>query len=153
MQFRVLGPLEVETDAGTVTVTGARPRALLVALLLAPRVVVPVHRLTEAVWGDDPPVHAEGAVQTTVARLRRALGSAAACVVTKPPGYLLAVDDEAVDAALFESLCRAGRTSLPAPSRRPLCWTRPLSSGVVPPTASSPRRSRPRRPPGWTSCT
>jgi hypothetical protein len=33
MRFKVLGPLEIETDDGPLVVTGRRPRALLVALL------------------------------------------------------------------------------------------------------------------------
>ena len=36
MRFRVLGPLEIESDDGPVASLGQRPRALLTALLLQP---------------------------------------------------------------------------------------------------------------------
>ncbi len=50
MLFRVLGPLAVEPDTGPLVLAGARSRALLTALLLAPGKLVPVHRLAEALW-------------------------------------------------------------------------------------------------------
>ena len=76
MLFRVLGPLEVRTDGGPVLLGGARTRALLVALLLTPRELVPAHRLAQAVWGDGEPANVENAVHSAVSRLRRALGPA-----------------------------------------------------------------------------
>jgi DNA-binding SARP family transcriptional activator len=50
MRFKVLGPLEIETDDAPLVGTGRRPRALLVALLLKPRVVVSTARLVDALW-------------------------------------------------------------------------------------------------------
>ena len=55
MQFRVLGPLEVRTDAGPVVPRGARSRAQLTALLLSPGQLVPAHRLARALWADTSP--------------------------------------------------------------------------------------------------
>ena len=113
MLFKVLGPLEVELAADDVVVPGgARARALLAALLLRPGAVVPVHRLAEVVWGDAQPESVENAVHVTVARLRRALGAAGACVVTRAPGYLLDLRGARVDADLFEEWCRAARTRM-----------------------------------------
>ena len=78
MRFRVLGPLEVEDDAGDeITVPGQRPRALLTALLLDPGAVVPVERLIDALWGEEPPAAPVNAMQQVVARLRARLASAA----------------------------------------------------------------------------
>ena len=48
MWFRVLGPLEIDGDAGPVAVSGVRPRALLTALLLQPGTTVTSDRLVEA---------------------------------------------------------------------------------------------------------
>ena len=93
---------------------GARARALLAALLLRPGAVVPVHRLAEVVWGEAQPESVENAVHVTVARLRRALGAAGACVVTRAPGYLLDLRGARVDADLFEEWCRAARTRMDA---------------------------------------
>src|ERR1044072_8293043 len=98
MRFRVLGPLEVETDDGPVVVAGRRPRALLVVLLLQPGAVVSTDRLMDALWGADLPASPPNALQQVVARLRARLGGWADCVHTGPGGYLLAAADDAVDA-------------------------------------------------------
>ena len=84
MLFRVLGPLEIEGDDGQVQVAGRRPRALLTALLLQPNLVVPVDRLVDAVWGEEPPDAPANALQQIVTRLRSRLGPGADCLVTAP---------------------------------------------------------------------
>ena len=107
MLFRVLGPLEVRTDGGPAVLGGARSRALLTALLLTPRELVPVHRLAQALWPQDEPGNVDNAVHSAVSRLRRALGPAGGLVVTRPPGYLLDVARGSVDAEVFEARLRA----------------------------------------------
>jgi predicted ATPase/DNA-binding SARP family transcriptional activator len=107
MLFRVLGPLEVETDSGPVALTGARPRALLTALLLQPRTVVPAHRLISALWGERLPEDATNALHQAVGRLRRQLGDDV--VTTHPAGYRLACSPAAVDAERFEADYQAAR--------------------------------------------
>ena len=54
-EFRVLGPLEVLVDGTPVPLGGPRQRALLALLLAQANEVVPVDRLIDGVWGDDPP--------------------------------------------------------------------------------------------------
>ena len=67
MEFRLLGPVEVLGDDGEpVTVPGKRPRALLALLLLHPNQALSTERLIDAVWGDDPPPSARGALQVHV---------------------------------------------------------------------------------------
>ncbi len=51
MEFAILGPLEVRTDAGAVPLGGAKPRALLAALLLHPNEPVEAEALAVALWG------------------------------------------------------------------------------------------------------
>ena len=51
MRYRVLGPLEVETDNGPVTLGGQKERLLLALLLARPNQVVPVEALVEGLWG------------------------------------------------------------------------------------------------------
>ncbi len=113
MRFRVLGPLEVEGDTGTVAVSGQRPRALLTALLLDPGAVVPLDRLIDALWGEDSPGAPGNALQQVVARLRGRLAAAgdgaAEVLVTVPGGYRLAVPAESVDAEEFERDFRRSR--------------------------------------------
>jgi predicted ATPase/DNA-binding SARP family transcriptional activator len=103
MLFRVLGPVEVQTDAGSIVVSGGRSRAVLAALLMAPDAVLSVDRLADALWGDDPPSNVANAVHAAVSRLRRALGPLGGLVVTRPPGYLLRIDRSEIDAERFES--------------------------------------------------
>ena len=112
MLFRVLGPLQVESDAGVVVPGGARSRALLTALLLDPGALVPLDRLAEAVWPGEPPADVGNGVHTTVSRLRRALGPVGTLVRTRPPGYLLDVGRDAVDAELFEAGVREATARL-----------------------------------------
>ena len=44
MQFRILGPLEVSSAGGEVSLGGPKPRALLAVLLLHANEVVPADR-------------------------------------------------------------------------------------------------------------
>jgi DNA-binding SARP family transcriptional activator len=74
LQFRVLGPLEVLVDGTPARLGGPRQRALLALLLVHANEVVPVARLVDEVWGDDPPVTAGNVLQTYVSQLRKALG-------------------------------------------------------------------------------
>jgi predicted ATPase/DNA-binding SARP family transcriptional activator len=107
VEFRVLGPLEVVADDGApVPLGGPRRRSLLALLLIDANGVVPVDRLVDGIWGEDPPATAHGALQVHVHALRKALG--ADRIVTRPPGYVLRVDEEELDAHRFERLVAAG---------------------------------------------
>ncbi|SDZ02149.1 Predicted ATPase [Geodermatophilus africanus] len=110
MQFRVLGPIEVDTGDGAVrTPGGAQGRALLTALVLQGGALVPTHRLAEAMWGEQPPADVDNAVHVAVRRLRLGLGPAGTRLVTGPRGYRLDLRGEPTDADLFEEDCRAAR--------------------------------------------
>lgn len=109
IEFRVLGPLEAEADGTTVALQGRRLRALLTALLLEPGNVMPIPRLVDALWGERPPDAATNALHQVVSRLRTKLGAAGDLVRTRPPGYLLYVDDASIDAGRFEARFRAAR--------------------------------------------
>ncbi|MFB6398035.1 BTAD domain-containing putative transcriptional regulator, partial [Polymorphospora sp. 2-325] len=111
MQFGVLGPLAVTTDAGgPVTVPGAKVRALLADLLANRNQVVSADRLIDDLWGDAPPANAAGALQVRVSQLRKALDDAEPgardLVESRPPGYVLRTT--AVDADRFAELSGAG---------------------------------------------
>src|SRR5512132_893666 len=111
MDFEILGPLEVRDQAGNpIPIPGGRERALLAALLVHAGEVISVDRLIEDLWGQQPPVHATNALQAVVSRVRRALGPAGQeLLVTRAPGYVLAVEPDRVDAGRFEQLVAAGR--------------------------------------------
>ncbi len=109
LDFGVLGPLEVRIEGRAVQVRGVRQRALLAALLLRRGAAVPFPVLLDEVFGQAPLDDARNALQTSVARLRSALGPAAAAVVTRAPGYLLDVPAERVDAERFAALLARAR--------------------------------------------
>ncbi|MFF9852756.1 BTAD domain-containing putative transcriptional regulator [Streptomyces litmocidini] len=111
MIFRLLGPLAT-TDATGAPVPasgGPKVRALLARLLLDAGRTVPVERLLDGLYGDEPPAGAQGALQAQVSRLRRALPPGVT-VEFSPAGYRLAVGDPAadVDVLRFEALAREG---------------------------------------------
>jgi len=112
-QFRVLGPLEVTDDSGrTIEIGGRKQRALLAVLLLHANEVVPITRLIDDLWGEEPPESAAKAVQISVSRLRKALGSSAALLETRGGGYAVRVEEGQLDLRRFERLEREGRQAL-----------------------------------------
>jgi DNA-binding SARP family transcriptional activator len=107
LNFGVLGQLQVvDGQGGLLTVAAPRQRALLGALLLNANRVVSAESLAETVWDGVPPRGAANTIRAYVMRLRKALGaSVAARIETRDPGYLLRVEANEFDAAVFESLC------------------------------------------------
>ncbi|WP_329256036.1 winged helix-turn-helix domain-containing protein [Actinoallomurus sp. NBC_01490] len=115
MRVAMLGPLRVQDgDGRPVEVGGARLRLLLIRLALDPGRVVTADRLADDLWGDDAPADPAGALQTLVARLRRAFGDERARIVSHPAGYLLDVAPADVDAVAFERAAADGRAALEA---------------------------------------
>jgi DNA-binding SARP family transcriptional activator len=110
MRFGVLGPLEVESEDGRLTLGGARQRAVLAMLVLHVNEVVPRDRLLEGVWGGNPPDTAASALQGYVSALRKALGPGV--IVTRAPGYSLEARRDLVDVHRFESLAATGADAL-----------------------------------------
>lgn len=122
LKFAILGTLEVRGPAGPVTLTGARQRAALAALLLHPNRVVPVDDLINGLWPRHPPATARDQVQIVVSSLRRALGDggrppARQVVVTRPPGYMLRIEPDHLDVLRFEALIQDADGQLTAGHR------------------------------------
>ncbi|HZD74940.1 MAG TPA: helix-turn-helix domain-containing protein, partial [Actinomycetota bacterium] len=113
MEIALLGPLVVTRDGRPLELGGAQPRLLLALLALDPGRVVGADRLVDGIWGAHLPSEPANALQVVVSRLRRALGPDQV-VVSRPPGYLLAVDPEQVDAVRFERGIAAGRAAAAA---------------------------------------
>ena len=99
----------VTTDEGVpVDVGPAKCQAVLAVLALSPGSVVPVTRIIELVWGDDPPRTADKTLQSYVTRLRKGLGNEA--IVRVGAAYRLDVRRESVDIARFQRLLDSGDT-------------------------------------------
>ena len=108
----MLGPLEVLRDGRPVDLRGTKRRAVLALLVLQANEVVRTDRLIEDLWGADRPANAPGALHNHLSRLRKDLGEDA--LATKPWGYVLRADPDAIDVRRFESLVDEAR---PLPAR------------------------------------
>ena len=120
MEFQVLGPLEVHRQGGRVALGPAKQRAVLAILLVHANEVVSSDRLIEDLW-PEPPETAANALQVYVHKLRKALepertpGAPGELLITSPPGYLLCVGPDELDADRFERLLREGRVAAETP--------------------------------------
>ncbi|ONI92214.1 transcriptional regulator, SARP family protein [Saccharothrix sp. ALI-22-I] len=84
---------------------------MLAALAVDAGRVVPVDRLIDRVWGDDPPLRARTTLLNYLSRLRLLLASAGTAVVARRPGgYSLDVERFTVDLLRFHDLCAQART-------------------------------------------
>ena len=116
MEFRLLGPLSVQTERGEIALGGPRQRLVLVLLLLRANEVVTVDELVDEVWGDEPPAAARSSLYAYVSRLRKAIGHDR--LVDGPGGYLLKAGTGEIDARRFEAaLIDARRLLLADPGR------------------------------------
>ena len=113
LELRVLGPLEVRLRGAEVDVTASKERALLALLAVEHGTVVSVERLAEDLWSGDPPESAIPVLRVHVSRLRKTLAAAGidGILVTRPPGYLLQVDPESLDAVRFDRLVTQARAA------------------------------------------
>ena len=103
MQLRVLGPLDVLTDEGSLLPLPAKERRLLAALTADRGQTQNVDALIDAVWQDAPPRAAAKALQLYVSRLRSVLQDGLR-IRTDDCGYALELEEDALDAARFERL-------------------------------------------------
>lgn len=106
LRFRVLGPTEVRLGGAVLPLRARRRRALLTALLMQANRVVPPSQLIEVIWADEPPANPEASLQTSVSRLRAALGTGAELIRTVPGGYLIEVGTDQLDLAEFRALVK-----------------------------------------------
>ncbi len=112
VDFAILGPLEVRADGEPIALGGPKQRALLAALLLDAGRVVSLDRLVEMLWSGEPPATAVASLKNFVAQLRKALGPDV--IETRPPGYVVRLEPEQLDAARVRSLVDEARASEPA---------------------------------------
>ncbi|GAA3207881.1 BTAD domain-containing putative transcriptional regulator [Actinocorallia longicatena] len=123
VEFGVLGRFRVLAGGREGDLGPPQQRALLAVLVLRAGEIVSADALASAIWGDRAPATAANIVQGYVAGLRGALepererGAAPRLLLTRPPGYLLDIVPEQVDAVRFERAVEAARR-LEAPGER-----------------------------------
>jgi DNA-binding SARP family transcriptional activator len=115
MRFKVLGPLHVTGSEGPITLGGPKQRAVLAHLLVRANELVPAESLNDQVWSGEPPEAARGTIHSYISHLRKALG--ADRIEGRPPGYVLHVGADEVDAEHFEGLLREARFANGSPGR------------------------------------
>ncbi|WP_131723951.1 AfsR/SARP family transcriptional regulator, partial [Streptomyces showdoensis] len=142
MEFRLLGTVSIEAEAGELPLGPAKRRSVLAALLLRANAVVPVDRLIDAVWDEVPPARARTVVQGHVSRLRALFeqggaGEYGVELATHGQAYELRMPDHLLDAHRFEELVQlAGHQKHPGDAvlmlREALAlWRGPALTGVV----------------------
>lgn len=111
MEFRLLGPFEAWHDHVRVDLGDLQQRHVLVVLVLHANRPVSVERLTDIIWGDNRPK--TNLVTGYIAKIRRAFREvhADAAVLTTATGYLLEVDEHALDTVRFAELCDEAATA------------------------------------------
>ncbi|MEU6375372.1 BTAD domain-containing putative transcriptional regulator [Streptomyces sp. NPDC046909] len=108
VKIKVLGSFRIEVDGRPVDVSGRLPRMLLAQLLVARGTVVPTDQIIERLWPARIPPSAQATLHAYVARLRRALEperpprAPARLLISAPYGYALVLEQDAVDAWVFE---------------------------------------------------
>jgi DNA-binding SARP family transcriptional activator/tetratricopeptide (TPR) repeat protein len=106
----MLGPVDVTVGDAVRPVSGLRRKAVLAVLGLSAGRVVNVDHLVDVVWSGKPPRSADNTLQSHISHLRSVFGCRRA-IVARPPGYLLALGDEATDVQQAEKLIRDGRNA------------------------------------------
>ncbi|MEV1179537.1 BTAD domain-containing putative transcriptional regulator [Nonomuraea sp. NPDC049784] len=118
----MLGPVEVYDGVAEIPIDGAQQQCVLGLLAAHLGAYVPVDRLIEALWADDPPKTARTIVQLKVSQLRKTLGGR---IASTTAGYSLAVPDEEVDLGRFRRLAAEGRAA-GRPQEAAAAWERAL---------------------------
>ncbi|WP_327238381.1 hypothetical protein OG349_34705 [Streptomyces sp. NBC_01317] len=125
MEFKILGPLEVQSLDRTLVLGGFKQRAVLGKLLLRANHVVATSELLDALWSQESrPVTARKIIQNAVSGLRAALsrphsllevpGAPAPELLTRSPGYILQVAPDTLDVSRFDRRVAEGRRLLDA---------------------------------------
>ncbi|WP_354644329.1 AfsR/SARP family transcriptional regulator [Kitasatospora camelliae] len=119
VEFRLLGPVELQAAGGTVALGPHKQRLVLAALMADAGQVVPAGTLIRRVWDEHPPQEAQSSLYTYVARLRAVLRTAAHPSDQDAPaigrtggGYRLDTGTSRVDLRDFRELAARARTTV-----------------------------------------
>jgi DNA-binding SARP family transcriptional activator len=119
-EINVLGPFEATIDGVSIVPTASKPRQLLAVLALNVGRVVTAASLIEELWCDTVPRTAHNTLHTYVMQLRKYISGALPdadvaearkVLETRHTGYLLRLDEEALDANQYVRRAAAGRAA------------------------------------------
>lgn len=148
LRFAVLGPVQAWRDGTELDLGTPLQRSILAMLLLRESRAVTPAEMIDAVWGEDAPPRALGALRTYVSRLRAVLEPGRSprtrpeLLISVGRGYALRLNGAVLDLTLFdrglqegETARRAGDRAAAAESLRAslaLCTGEPLAGAVGP---------------------
>ncbi|GII87721.1 ATPase AAA [Sphaerisporangium siamense] len=118
VHLRVLGQFQAEVEGRPVELGAPLQRAVIARLVCAGGHVVSTDRFIDDLWQGQPPPKALAALQVYISNLRRVLEpdraprTPATVLVSAPPGYLLRLDPDHVDAWRFPKLVDAAVAAL-----------------------------------------
>ncbi|MEV4416652.1 BTAD domain-containing putative transcriptional regulator [Catellatospora sp. NPDC049609] len=115
--FRLLGPLALGADGGPAGISVPKIRCMLAVLLLDADQVVSLDRLSDELWGEDPPRSAVANLRSYASVLRRTLTAAGLDpdrLVTTPGGYRLLVHPGERDVDVWRDAADDGLAALAA---------------------------------------
>jgi DNA-binding SARP family transcriptional activator/basic membrane lipoprotein Med (substrate-binding protein (PBP1-ABC) superfamily) len=94
----------VRTEDQVISLGGPKQRAVLALLLLRADEVVPIARLVDEVWGDEPPASAAHTLEAYVSRLRNVFAGLGPVLQRQGAGYTLRLNGSTLDALSFTAL-------------------------------------------------
>ncbi|HEX3781140.1 MAG TPA: BTAD domain-containing putative transcriptional regulator [Pseudonocardiaceae bacterium] len=118
LRVELLGPMRARLGAREIDLGSIKRRALFAMLAMRGKQVVARDEIIDGLWANTPPTNAAASVYTYVNGLRRALEpgrdgrSYGNLLRSVPPGYLLDVDTDLVDATRFTARLDAARASM-----------------------------------------
>ncbi|HKS98104.1 MAG TPA: BTAD domain-containing putative transcriptional regulator [Rugosimonospora sp.] len=120
MEFRLLGSIDAQASGRSIPLGPPRQRGILAVLAADAGRLVLMDTLVDRVWGDAPPDRARHSLYAYIARLRGILAAAggSAVLVRRTRGYVLDVDQDAVDVHRFRRLVVAAREPRQDPRTR-----------------------------------
>jgi DNA-binding SARP family transcriptional activator len=102
VRYRILGPLEAQTDNEEATTpTAPKTASVLAMLLLHANHLVLAETLMEEIWSGDPPASANTTLQTYIYQIRCALGRDS--IETRPGGYCFPAREPELDLLTFRA--------------------------------------------------
>jgi DNA-binding SARP family transcriptional activator/tetratricopeptide (TPR) repeat protein len=114
MQFRLIGPVEIDSGGQVIEVGPPQQRLLAAALAIDAGRLVSVESLIDRVW-DDPPAGARRTLHVLISKMRRTLEQASrreaeqVTVVRRSGGYVLQLSPDRVDLLRFRRLADEAR--------------------------------------------
>jgi DNA-binding winged helix-turn-helix (wHTH) protein len=138
-------------DQRRLVLGAAKLRAVLALLLLHANQLTSLDHLIDELWEEHPPSTAANLIQQYISRLRRMLRpggddcDSMVLLATRPGGYLLQVDCEALDANRFQALVEQSRLAIAG-----MTASAPQTGSDARWPSGGVRRSPTCRPRGWS---